>query len=48
MGTNKTRFMERQKKGVEKINTLQDYDQNYYLVKEETTHYGDKKLLLKK
>ena len=37
----------RGKKGVEKINTLQDYDQNYYLVKEETTHYGDKKLLLK-
>ena len=37
----------RGKEGVEKVNSLQDYDENYYLVKEEKTHYGDKKLLLK-
>ena len=33
--------------GVEKINTLDNYDDEYYLVKEEMTHYGDKKLILK-
>jgi hypothetical protein len=37
----------RGKEGVEKINTLDNYDDEYYLVKEEMTHYGDKKLILK-
>ena len=37
----------RGREGVSKINTLESYDENYYLVKEEMTHYGDKKLILK-
>ena len=37
----------RGKEGVEKINTLDNYDDEYYLVKEEMTHYGDKKVILK-
>ena len=37
----------RGKEGVEKISSLQSYDNEYYLVKEEMTHYGDKKLILK-
>ena len=37
----------RGKEGVNKISTLDSYDDNYYLVKEEITHYGDKKLILK-
>ena len=37
----------RGREGVSKINTLESYDDNYYLVKEEMTHYGDKKLILK-
>ena len=37
----------RGKEGVDKISTLDSYDDNYYLVKEEMTHYGDKKLILK-
>ena len=32
---------------MKKINTLENYDETYYLVKEEITHYGDKKLILK-
>ncbi len=35
------------KKGVNKISTFANYDSKYYLVKEEMTHYGDKKLILK-
>ena len=35
------------KYGVEKISSLDSYDDKYYLVKEEVTHYGDKKLILK-
>ena len=37
----------RGKEGVDKISSLQSYDNDYYLVKEEMTHYGDKKLILK-
>ena len=37
----------RGKEGVKKINTLENHDETYYLVKEEITHYGDKKLILK-
>ena len=37
----------RGKEGVEKISTLESYDDKFYLVKEEVTHYGDKKLILK-
>ncbi|WP_111595736.1 Gfo/Idh/MocA family protein [Chitinophaga skermanii] len=33
--------------GVEKIKALTDYDAQYYLIKEEMTHYGSKKLILK-
>ena len=39
--------MWRGKEGVEKISALDSYDDKYYLVKEEVTHYGDKKLILK-
>ena len=35
------------KEGVDKISTLESYDDKFYLVKEEMTHYGDKKLILK-
>lgn len=37
----------RGKVGVDKISTFANYDKKYYLVKEEMTHYGDKKLILK-
>jgi hypothetical protein len=37
----------RGKEGVEKINSLSDYDEDHYLIKEEMTHYGTKKLILK-
>ncbi len=37
----------RGKTGVEKVSELTDYDDQYYLIKEETTHYGAKKLILK-
>ena len=37
----------RGREGVEKISTLESYDEKFYLVKEEITHYGDKKLILK-
>jgi predicted dehydrogenase len=37
----------RGKNGVDKINALVEYDQDHYLVKEELTHYGTKKLILK-
>ena len=37
----------RGKTGVTKDSHLVDYDQDHYLVKEETTHYGAKKLILK-
>ncbi len=37
----------RGKTGVTKKTSLTDYDSDYYLVKEETTHYGAKKLILK-
>ncbi len=38
----------RGKEGVNKISSLQSYDNDYYLVKEEMTHYGDKKIILKR
>ena len=38
----------RGKNNVKKINTLEDFDEKFYLVKEEITHYGDKKLILKR
>jgi predicted dehydrogenase len=37
----------RGKEGVEKINALTEYDADNYLIKEEMTHYGTKKLILK-
>jgi predicted dehydrogenase len=37
----------RGKTGVAKGNQLQEYDNEHYLVKEETTHYGAKKVILK-
>lgn len=37
----------RGKDGVEKISGAKDYDDQYYLIKEETTHYGARKLILK-
>ena len=33
--------------GVTKDSHLQEYDKDHYLVKEETTHYGAKKVILK-
>ncbi len=33
--------------GVSKHNNLVDYDEEHYLVKEETTHYGAKKVIMK-
>lgn len=37
----------RGQEGVTKIKTLTDYNDQYYLVKEEMTHFGAKKLILK-
>ena len=37
----------RGKKEVDKISTFASHDEKFYLVKEEITHYGDKKLILK-
>jgi hypothetical protein len=37
----------RGKTGVSKDSHLQEYDAEHYLVKEEVTHYGAKKLILK-
>lgn len=37
----------RGKEGVEKISGAKDYDAQYYLIKEEITHYGATKLILK-
>jgi predicted dehydrogenase len=37
----------RGKEGAEKINNLNEYDADHYLIKEEVTHYGAKKLILK-
>ncbi len=37
----------RGKKGVTKDNHLTSYDEQHYLIKEEVTHYGTKKLILK-
>lgn len=37
----------RGKEGTEKINQLSEYDADHYLIKEEVTHYGTKKLILK-
>lgn len=37
----------RGKEGVEKLSSRRDYDENHYLIKEEVTHYGAKKLILK-
>ena len=37
----------RGKTGVSKHNRLVDYDEEHYLVKEETTHYGAKKVIMK-
>ena len=37
----------RGKEGVKNESTLEDYDEQYYLIKEETTHYGATKLILK-
>ena len=33
--------------GVTKHNRLVDYDEDHYLVKEEMTHYGAKKVIIK-
>ena len=37
----------RGKEGVSKHSHLTDYDSDHYLIKEETTHYGAKKVILK-
>ena len=37
----------RGKVGVKKEQVFTDYDEDYYLVKEELTHYGATKLILK-
>lgn len=37
----------RGKEGLEKISAFKEYDQQYYLIKEEVTHYGSTKLILK-
>ena len=37
----------RGKEGFTKDSHLTEFDKDYYLVKEETTHYGDKKFILK-
>ncbi|MDQ6844275.1 MAG: Gfo/Idh/MocA family oxidoreductase [Bacteroidota bacterium] len=37
----------RGKEGFTKNNLLAEYDQDHFLIKEETTHYGEKKLILK-
>lgn len=37
----------RGKEGVEKLSAARDYDEQHYLIKEETTHYGAAKLILK-
>ncbi|MBL7696643.1 MAG: Gfo/Idh/MocA family oxidoreductase [Chitinophagaceae bacterium] len=37
----------RGKTGVSKVSNLTEYDKDHYLVKEEVTHYGEKKLILK-
>ena len=37
----------RGKEKVDKISTFASYNEKFYLVKEEMTHYGDKKLILK-
>ncbi len=37
----------RGREGVQKESVLTDYDDQYYLIKEETTHYGATKLILK-
>ncbi|MBY5956663.1 Gfo/Idh/MocA family oxidoreductase [Membranicola marinus] len=37
----------RGRENVEKISSQRDYDEDHYLVKEETTHYGAKKLIIK-
>ena len=37
----------RGRKGVTKDSHFVDYDAEYYLVKEEVTHYGAKKVILK-
>jgi hypothetical protein len=33
--------------GLTKPSTLVEYDADHYLIKEEMTHYGEKKLILK-
>ncbi|HLR36851.1 MAG TPA: Gfo/Idh/MocA family oxidoreductase [Chitinophagaceae bacterium] len=37
----------RGQEGLTKESTLEDYDEKYYLIKEETTHYGAIKIILK-
>src|SRR3546814_3003800 len=37
----------RGKDGVDKISGARDYNEQYYLIKEETTHYGATKVILK-
>lgn len=37
----------RGKEGLQKENTLVEYDEDHYLIKEEMTHFGAKKLILK-
>ena len=37
----------RGKSGVSKHSHLNEYDQDHYLIKEEVTHYGAKKVILK-
>jgi hypothetical protein len=37
----------RGQEGLEKQKTLTDYNEQYYLIKEEMTHFGTAKLILK-
>lgn len=37
----------RGQEGVEKISSVKEYDADHYLIKEEVTHYGETKLILK-
>ena len=46
MGTGATGYLER-KRRCRKDSHLAEYDAEHYLVKEEMTHYGAKKVILK-
>ena len=37
----------RGEEGLEKISAIKEYDDDHYLIKEEVTHYGETKLILK-